>query len=106
MYKRHQDSQEQEQDRRQQQQQRQQRRQEQQSNNPFGDFFGGSHQGDYDPSDDPEAQSTDGSACRGYFCEENQVCVDRPIQCPCPYETDTKCLRGDWYVCYRGSHNC
>lgn len=48
-----------------------------------------------------------GANCRGYYCEETDVCVEKPIDCPCPYPLDTKCLRGDWFVCYRGTnHRC
>ncbi|KAK3831817.1 MAG: hypothetical protein JOS17DRAFT_744413 [Linnemannia elongata] len=92
------------------QQDRQQRQQQrrQQHSSPFDDFFGGgSAQQQADSEDDSEESSySDASACKGYYCEETQVCVDRPVQCPCPYDTDTKCLRGEWYVCYRGPHKC
>ncbi|KAG0284711.1 hypothetical protein BGZ96_010951 [Linnemannia gamsii] len=108
MFLRHQASKAQAQDRQQRQQQQQQRRREQQQHSsPFGDFFGGGSQQEADPEDDSEENSSgDASACKGYYCEETQVCVDRPVQCPCPYYTDTKCLRGEWYICYRGPYNC
>ncbi|OAQ26219.1 hypothetical protein K457DRAFT_34653 [Linnemannia elongata AG-77] len=92
------------------QQDRQQRQQQrrQQHSSPFDDFFGGGSAQQQDDSEDDseEFPSSDASACKGYYCEETQVCVDRPVQCPCPYDTDTKCLRGEWYVCYRGPNKC
>ncbi|KAI8599405.1 hypothetical protein EDD21DRAFT_161494 [Dissophora ornata] len=44
-----------------------------------------------------------GSECARYYCAETQTCVEKPIDCPCPSVLDTKCFRGDWYVCYRGN---
>ncbi|KAK3819470.1 MAG: hypothetical protein J3R72DRAFT_529228 [Linnemannia gamsii] len=107
MFTRHRASQTQEHERRQRDEKEQQQRHRQQHSSPFDDFFGGggSHN---EPEDDSGAASasSDDSSCKGYYCEEAQVCVDRPIQCPCPYDSDTKCLRGEWYVCYRGPHKC
>ncbi|KAF8945191.1 hypothetical protein BGZ47_003108 [Haplosporangium gracile] len=104
MFSRHQAAKAQAQTQQDRQQKQQQRRQH---SSPFDDFFGGGSQQQADPEDEPEATtSSDGSACKGYYCEETQVCVDRPVQCPCPYDTDTKCFRGDWYICHRGSHKC
>ncbi|KAI8356408.1 hypothetical protein B0O80DRAFT_497110 [Mortierella sp. GBAus27b] len=99
--------------------QRQSRKEEKQrqrrSNSPFEDFFGTGGNDDDDDDDDNEdgeGYSQDGpdfvnsEACGGYYCRETDVCVHQPIQCPCPYPQDSKCIRGDWYVCYRGPHSC
>lgn len=47
-----------------------------------------------------------GSECKGYYCAETDTCVDQPINCPCPHVLDTKCFRSDWFVCFRGPHQC
>ncbi|KAI8145638.1 hypothetical protein BJV82DRAFT_666211 [Fennellomyces sp. T-0311] len=43
-------------------------------------------------------------ACDGYVCQQpnGAVCVDRPIDCPCPHPLDHKQAAGDdWYACVR-----
>ncbi|KAF9897677.1 hypothetical protein BX616_005171 [Lobosporangium transversale] len=97
------------------QQEQRQRRHQKRSRSPFSDFFGTSHedeedddvQGDGDGVDvnDP-TWTSNGEACRGYYCGDTNVCVGKPVDCPCPYPNDSKCFRGAWYVCYRGEHPC
>ncbi|KAG0255857.1 hypothetical protein DFQ27_006030, partial [Actinomortierella ambigua] len=66
------------------------------SDSPFRDFFNQSE----DDQPTPEA------SCTRYHCRETGACVERPIDCPCQYEQDTKCQRGDWYSCHRGPYDC
>ncbi|KAK3836117.1 MAG: hypothetical protein J3R72DRAFT_450911 [Linnemannia gamsii] len=47
-----------------------------------------------------------GADCKGYYCADTQTCVDQPLNCPCPHILDTKCFRSDWFVCFRGPHQC
>ncbi|KFH67852.1 hypothetical protein MVEG_06583 [Podila verticillata NRRL 6337] len=90
--------QEQEQQRQEHQKQQKEQERQQRQQNPFGDFFG--------QQEEPEAQQGYDEACPGYVCSEGGACVEKPLYCPCPYELDTKCFRGDWYVCHRGDHPC
>ncbi|KAI7816360.1 hypothetical protein BC939DRAFT_469434 [Gamsiella multidivaricata] len=88
-------------------QQRRRREKRQHSQFPFGDFFGTHDEDDENGGqDDLNQTGTNSEGCAGYYCADTDVCVDQPIHCPCPYETDTKCFRGDWYVCHRGWHAC
>ncbi|KAI8595984.1 hypothetical protein EDD21DRAFT_389675 [Dissophora ornata] len=89
---------------REQREQERRRRQEERKQNrsPFGDLFGTSN----DDDDDSDYAGNASEACAGYYCAETNTCVDKPIHCPCPFESDTKCVRSDWYVCYRGPHSC
>ncbi|KAG0198335.1 hypothetical protein BGX33_012420, partial [Mortierella sp. NVP41] len=74
---------------------------------PQYDYNGEDTFGAFDEhSDQVGAGALPGSDCRGYFCSETHTCVDQPINCPCPHVLDTKCLRSDWFVCYRGPHQC
>ncbi|KAF9174674.1 hypothetical protein BGX21_000415 [Mortierella sp. AD011] len=86
---------------REEQEQRHQRQRQKRSQSPFGDFFGS----DEEDEEDDDARATS-EACKGYYCADSDACVDKPIDCPCPFDMDTKCFRGDWYVCYRGGHTC
>ncbi|KAI8053116.1 uncharacterized protein B0P05DRAFT_561646 [Gilbertella persicaria] len=44
--------------------------------------------------------------CEHYICEETNVCVEKPLDCPCRIQTDKKCFIGDWYICIRGDESC
>ncbi|KAI9498444.1 hypothetical protein BDB00DRAFT_800347 [Zychaea mexicana] len=50
--------------------------------------------------------------CKGYVCHHQQqqqaaeaavagVCVQEPIDCPCPHPLETKQRVGEWYACVR-----
>ncbi|KAJ8663150.1 hypothetical protein O0I10_001327 [Lichtheimia ornata] len=41
--------------------------------------------------------------CDQYVCQDTLACVAHPIDCPCPYIHDSKCMNDDWYTCVRGS---
>lgn len=57
--------------------------------------------------------------CNQYLCPGTLTCVANPVQCPCPYPEDIKCVIPDYHpdgrvdtegsgtvLCVRGSERC
>jgi len=51
--------------------------------------------------------------CNQYLCTDTLLCVPDPVDCPCPYVEDEKCVlvdphtkRPSSYVCHRGPGGC
>ncbi|ODV63836.1 Lcl2p ASCRUDRAFT_73603 [Ascoidea rubescens DSM 1968] len=61
----------------------------------FFDFFGGG-QGQPAPEKTPFEVEFLNSDCKGYLCPDTQACVDKPIDCPCPFpSSQLKCQLPD-----------
>ncbi|KAK6093840.1 hypothetical protein MT418_005676 [Batrachochytrium dendrobatidis] len=62
----------------------------------FFEFFQNQHQ---QQKEEPFTNEPKSTACAGYLCPDNDICVDVPLECPCVRDLDLRCLIGDWYVC-------
>ncbi|TFK71778.1 hypothetical protein BDN72DRAFT_408573 [Pluteus cervinus] len=80
----------------------------------FGNFFGQQQQ---EPQHRAGASHWQAQAealrCAEYLCPATLDCVPRPVDCPCPYVQDVKCIIPDaagehqaTVVCARGTFAC
>ncbi|EIN10870.1 hypothetical protein PUNSTDRAFT_85267 [Punctularia strigosozonata HHB-11173 SS5] len=83
--------------------------------NFFEQMFGGHHQQQqHRPSGESLwAAQSENVQCSSYLCPETLVCVEHPVDCPCPNVEDIKCIVPDvddaqagTRVCVRGVTDC
>ncbi|KAN0137394.1 hypothetical protein V8E53_004839 [Lactarius tabidus] len=79
----------------------------------FNEMFGNQRQQQQPSGGQQWAMHAESLSCSDYLCQDSLVCVQRPMDCPCPVVQDIKCIVPDAQepgsgtrLCIRGGTDC